>query len=280
MLFHYRTDDEPDAREDDSDEPKAHNHRLLAPSDSFEVVMKWGDPKDLFTVPELLGGKLDDNGADLQNIDSGDDEQDRNSIGHKGHNPEVRAECERADIAHVELGGFYVEPEESNERPDDEHTDRREDEESAIVGDECVHDVVEEQKSARESVETVGDIDRIRHRDDDEYENRDIQESKMECSEEGDIEARVPEFDIEPVGPESCKYREQDHFDPSGESLGPSNPADIQVVIDHPDDSDSCKSKEGQIGFISVPETVLYLYTEYILDICREQVDDDGNSNQ
>lgn len=88
-------------------------------------MVEWGDPEDFFPVSELLRRELDDDRADLEDIDSGDDDENRERIGHHSHDSEVRTESERADITHIELGGFYIEPEKCDECSDDEHADRR-----------------------------------------------------------------------------------------------------------------------------------------------------------
>lgn len=58
------------------------------------MVVKWGDSEDLFPVSELLGGELDDNRTDLEYVDSGDDNKNRECIGHHSHDSEIGSEGE------------------------------------------------------------------------------------------------------------------------------------------------------------------------------------------
>lgn len=74
------------------------------------------------------------------------------------------------------------------------------------VGDEGIYDVVEEQESSCEPIEPIGDIDGIRHRDDDEYEEGDIEDPETHLTEEWEMKSGVSEFHIEPVGSKSCEY--------------------------------------------------------------------------
>lgn len=177
------------------------------------MMVKRGDSEDFFPVSQFLGSELDDDGADLEDVDTGDNDEDDECIGHHGDDTEIGAECERADVSHIELGGLDIEPEESDEGSDDEHTDSRENKEALIVGNEGIDDIIKEEESASKTVETIGDIDCIGHGDDDEYEEGNIEESDLECPEEGDTESSMTEFDIEPIGSESGKNGEENHFD-------------------------------------------------------------------
>lgn len=255
-LLHGETHDKSDAGEDHPDEPEPHDDGLFGPADGFEMMMEWGNFKNLLAIPELLGSELDDDGADLEDVDTGDDDEDDEGVGHHGNDTEIGTECERADVAHVELGGLDVEPEEGDEGSDNEHTDGGEDEEALIIGDEGVDDIVEEEESAGESIESVGDIDRIGHGDDDEYEEGNIEESDFECPEEGDAETGVSEFDIEPIGSKSGENHEENHLESCREPLGSPDPADIEVIIHESDESDTREREEGEVGLVSVPETV------------------------
>ena len=244
------------------------------------MVVERGDAKNFFPVSEFLGSELDDDRTDLEDIDSGDDDENRESVRHHCHDSEVGSECERTDIAHIELRGFYVEPEKCDERSDDEHADGREDEKTLRIGDESVHDIVEEEESSRESVESVRDIHGICHRDDDEDKEGNIENPETHFAEEGEVESGMPEFHIEPVRSKSCKYREEYHLDPCGKSLRSSDSANIQIVVHEADESDRCERKECEISFVSIPETVFYSDSEEILNIRREEVYDYGECDE
>lgn len=244
------------------------------------MMMEWSDTKNLFAISKLLGGELDDDGADLEDVDTGNDDEDDECVGHHGDDTEIGAECERADVSHIELGGLDIEPEESNEGSDDEHTDSRENKEALIVGNESVDDIVEEEESASETVETIGDIDRIGHSNDDEYEEGNIKESNLECPEEGDTETGVSEFDIEPVGSESGENHEEDHLESCRETLGSPNPTDIEIVVHETDEADTREREEGEVGLVSIPETVLNSDTEDVLDIRCEKLSDNRKDDE
>lgn len=278
--MHGETHDESDTGEDHPDEPESHDDGLFGPADGLEMMMEWCNFKNLFAIPEFLGGELDDDGADLEDVDTGDDAEDDECVGHHGDDTEIGAECERADVSHVELSGFDIEPEEGDEGSDDEHTDGGEDEKALIVGNEGVDDIIEEEESAGESVESVGDIDRIGHGDDDEDEEGNIEESDFECPEEGDTETGVSEFDIEPVGSKSGENHEEDHLESCRESLSSPDPANIKVIIYESDESDTREREESEIGLVSIPETVFDVDIENTLDIGCEKVDDYGDSDE
>jgi len=243
------------------------------------MMVKRGDSEDFFPVSQFLGSELDDDGADLEDVDTGDNDEDDECIGHHGDDTEIGAECERADVPHIELG-LDIEPEESDEGSDDEHTDSREDEEALVVSNEGVDDIIKEEESASKTVETIGDIDRIGHSDDDEYEEGNIEESNLECPEERDAESSMTEFDIEPIGSESGENSKENHFDSCRETLGSPDPSDIEIVVYESDESDTCEREESEIGFVSIPETVLNGNTEDILDICCEKLSDNGKSDE
>lgn len=223
---------------------------------------------------------MDNDGANLEDIDTGDYDEDDEGIGHHGDDAEIGAESEGADVTHIKLGGLDVEPEEGDECSDDEHTNSRKDEESLVIGNEGVDSIIEEEKSTSETVETVGDIDRIGHSDDDEYEEGNIKESNLECPEERDAEASMTEFDIEPIGSESSKNSEENHLDSCRESLGPSDFAHIEIIVYESNESDTRECKEGEVGLISIPETVLNIDAEDILDIGCEKVNNNRNDDE
>lgn len=242
--------------------------------------MERSDAKYLFSVPEFFRSELDNNGTYLEDVDPGDDEKNCERIGHHRHDPEIGAECQGAHITHIEFGGLDIEPQKCDECPDDEHADSREDKKAVGVGYKGVYDIVEEEESTREPIEPIGHIHRIRHGDDDEYEEGDVENPETYLSEKREMESGVPKFYIEPIGPKTCKYRQKHHFYPSRESLGTSDSSDIQVVVHETDESDGREREEGKIGLIPIPETVFYLDTQYILYFRGEKVNDHRNGNE
>lgn len=275
MLFHDKAYDETNRGENHSDEPESHNNRFFGPSNGFEMVMEWGDSEDLFPIPELLGSELNDNRAYLEDIDSRNDKENRKRVGHHSHDTEIGPERERADIAHIELRWFYIEPQECDECSHDEHTDRREYEESVVICYECVYTIIKKQESSSEPIEPIGDIYRICHGDDDEYKERNIEHPETNIPKEREMKTGMSEFDVEPVRSESCKYCQKHHLNPSRESLGSADSANIKVIIHETYDSDGRERKEREIGLISVPEAIFYLYSEYTLNIGSEEMNHD-----
>lgn len=278
--MHSETHDESDAGEDHPDEPEPHDDGLFGPADGFEMMMEWCNFKNLLAIPETLGGELDDDGADLEDVDTGDNDEDDECVSHHGDDTEIGAECERTDVPHIELGGLDIEPEESDEGSDDEHTDSREDEEALIVGNESVDDIVEEEESASKTVKTVGDIDRIGHSDDDEYEEGNIEKSNLKCPEERDAESGMTEFDIEPICSESSKDSKENYFDSCREALGSPDSTYIEIIVYESDETDTRECEKGEVGLVSIPETVLDIYIEYTLNIGCKKMDDNGDGDE
>lgn len=204
-LLHDKTHKKSDTREYHTDKPETHNNGFLRPTDSFQMVMERGNPKYFFPLSEFLGSELDDDGTDLENVDSGDNYEDRKSIGHHGHDSEVCSKSERPDVTHVEFGGLDIKPEKGDERSDYEHTNSGEYEETMCVGDKGIYHVIKEEESTSESVKSVCDIDGICHRDDNEHKEWDIENTETYSTKEREVKSRVSELYIEPI---SAKYRE------------------------------------------------------------------------
>ena len=280
FLFHHETHDESDTRKNHSYEPEAHNDGFFGPSDSFEMVVKRSDSEDFFPVSEFFGNNLNDNRTDFENIDSGDNKENRESIGHHRHDSEICAECKRTDIAHIEFSGFYIEPEKCDERSDDEHTNGRENKKTMDIGNKSIYDIIKEQKSASKSIESIGHINRICHSDDNENEKRDIENTKTHVTEKRKMKSGVPEFYIEPICSKSCEYHEKNHLYSCRKSFCSSDSANIHIIVHESDKTDYTESSKGEICFISVPETVFDLNAEKILNIDSEKMNDNRNDNE
>lgn len=180
------------------------------------MVVERGDAEYLFPVPKLLGSDLDDDGKDFQNVDSRDYEQDEQRVRNERDDGEVRAERERSYVAHIELRRLDIEPKERDESANDEQAEGRENEKPAVVADERVDGVIHQENPSRETVESVGNVHGIRHGDDDEHEERQVQVSDGNRSEHRDVEPRPSEFEVEPVRSDGGEDEEKDHFHPSG----------------------------------------------------------------
>lgn len=205
-LFHHEAHDESDAGKYHPHEPEAHNDGFLGPSYGFEVMMERSDSEYFFPVSKLLGRELDDDGTYLEDIDPGYDDENRESIGHHRHDSEVCPEGERAYVAHIETRGFYIEPEKCYERSDDEHANSWEDHKPLIVGNERIHDVIKEEESACEPVESICDIYRVCHRDDDEDKKGNIENTEAHFTEKREVKSGVSEFHIEPISSDESEY--------------------------------------------------------------------------
>lgn len=191
------------------------------------MMVEWGDPEDLFSISEFLARDLDDNGDDLENVDSRDDYENDESIRHHRENGESRSERESANVAHIELGRLDVIPEKGDECPDDEETNRCEDEESLAVADISVDGVVEEKKSAGESIESVGDVDGICHRDHREDEEGNVEPTDSDRSDPREFHRVVSELTVEPPRTEGREENEKPHLELCGETFRSSDFLDI-----------------------------------------------------
>ncbi len=147
------------------------------------MMVKWSDTKYLLSSTKFLGDHLKYDGEDLEDIDSRDDDEDDERIGHHSYDGEIGSEGESSSISHIKFSRFDIVPEKSDESSDDDHTEGSEDKESLIIADKCVYGVVEKQESSRESIESIGDIDRVGHGDDNEYKKGDIEHSEIKAPE-------------------------------------------------------------------------------------------------
>ncbi len=234
--------------------------------------MKWSNSEDFFPISEFLRCELNDDRTDLEDVDSGDNNENSECICHHSHDSEIGSERERSYVTHVKLRGFYVEPEKCYECPDDEHANCREDKESVSVGYKGVDNIIEEEESTCKPIKSISYIDRIGHGDDDKYKERNIERPKADISDKREVESGMTELDIEPVCSDPCKYHKKYHFYTSREPLGSTNPANIQIIIYESYEPNSSKSEECEVGFISVPETIFYLYIEHTLYVCSKKM--------
>lgn len=253
------------------------------------MVVERSDSEDLLSIPELLRGDLDDHRYDLKEVDSRYDEQDDERVREHGDDSEIRSEREGSHIPHVEFRRFDIEPEEGDERSDDDHAECTEDEHLMIEGDDRVDRIIEEQQSSGKSIETVGDIHRIRHGDDDEDEDGDIEETEIQISEEWHIEAGMSELEVEPIGSERSEQDEPEHLEFRADPLRPSDSADVHIIIHKSQQSDGREREERKIGLAPIPEGILDLISgvgqpekaEEIVPVSQEEdrKDDEESDN-
>ena len=156
----------------------------------------------------------------------------------------------------------------------------REDEESVHVRDDRVHAIVEEEESSRESVESIGEIYAIRHRDDDEDEEWDIEPPELDPSKERNMESRIPELRIKPPRADPREDDEREHLDAGAEPLGATDTADIHVVVHESDESDGEEGEEREVGLAAIPEGVVDGDTRVLLDPRATRTHRDGDSDE
>lgn len=150
-------------------------------------MVKWGNFKDLFSTTEFFGRDLNGGGKNFENVNSRDDDKNQDSIGHEGDYGEICPECEGSDIAHVEFSGLDIKPEKCNESSYDDETQCRQNHESTIVADECIHRIIKQKKSSSKPIKSVGDIDRICHRDHYKHEESQVNPTDINRSKEREI---------------------------------------------------------------------------------------------
>ena len=253
-LLRNERDNQSYCRQYHSYEPKTHDDGFFAPTERFEVVVERGDAEYLFSVPEFFRSDLDNDGEDFQNVDSRDYEQNEQSVRNKRDDREVRSEREGSHVAHVELRRLDIEPKEGDEPADDEQTEGGKNEQAAVVTDERVNGVIHQEYSSREPVEPVGNVHGVRHGDDDEHEERQVQVSDGNRSEHRDVEPRPSEFEVEPIRPDGSENEEKNHLYPSGKPLRSADSANVQIIVHDSYRSDGGERKEREIGFVAVPE--------------------------
>ena len=194
--------------------------------------MKWCDTKYLFPITKFFTRHLDDDWESFEDKNTSRYEQDYERIGHRCHDDERRPEREWSDISHHEFRGFDIIPEESDEGSCDDETECREDKKSLMVADECIHRVVKKEESSCESIESICDIHRVRHRDDDEREEWHISPAERKVSEIGNTDFLDSEFWVKPPRSYPREKHEKNHFHSSRKTLRTTDSTYIQIVIE------------------------------------------------
>ena len=128
---------ERDEREEDRDDPETDDDLRLRPSEELEVVVERRHPEDPL-ARELERAHLEDHGDRLDDEEPADEDEEDLLLDEDGDGPERRAEREGARVAHEDLGGVRVEPQEAERGSDDRGAEDRELARAGHVGDEEV----------------------------------------------------------------------------------------------------------------------------------------------
>src|SRR5579862_491668 len=184
---------EREQRTDDRDDPEADDDLRLGPAEELEVVVDRRHAEDALP-PQLERHHLADHRQRLDDEDAADDQQHELLARDERDDPERRAECERADVAHEHLRRVGVEPEEAEARrreraaEDRELARARDVRDLEVLGDLRVARGVGEDRvrpardhdgSDREPVEPVGQVDGVRRADDDDRAEGDVPEPQI-----------------------------------------------------------------------------------------------------
>lgn len=147
--------------------------------------------------------------------------------------------------------------------------------ESLRIRDHCIDRIAKKEESSRKSIESIGDIHTIGGRDQYEDEKGNIPYADINTTEKRNMEGRISELRIEPIGSYKGKKDEECHLESCRESFGPSDLSDIEVVIENANTADTHEGEEGDIGLIAIPETVLEASSENGLDPGSHILDDE-----
>src|SRR4051812_19796895 len=102
---------EAEQREDDRDNHEPRDDLRLAPSDELEVMMDWSHPEN--TVAGRLERRhLDDHGERLDDEHAAHDDEEEFLLDEQCHDAERSAKAERSDVAHENVRGVRIPPEE------------------------------------------------------------------------------------------------------------------------------------------------------------------------
>ena len=158
------------------------------------MVVERGHPEEPLALPRLPlrvleVARLEDHGERLDEEDGAEDGEQQLLLDHHRGRPDRRAEREAPGIAHEDLRGVAVVPEEPearrrHRRGEDHELVRATDEDvvDEVGGDGVARDVDERDeperderaRPRREPVEAVGEVDRVRERGDDEHHDGDV----------------------------------------------------------------------------------------------------------
>src|SRR5437868_5563510 len=115
---------ETEQREDDREDHEPRDDLRLAPADELEVVVQRRHSEDAL-AGELEGSDLQHDRRRLDDEDAADDDEDEFLLDEQRDGPERAAERERADVAHEDVGGVRVVPEEAETGADERATEDR-----------------------------------------------------------------------------------------------------------------------------------------------------------
>src|SRR6266849_9665235 len=100
-------------RKNDAHDHEPGDHLRLAPSAELEVVMERRHPEQTLASGRFEVADLQDHGERFEHEDAADDRQQQLLLDENRDNAERGTERQRSDVAHENLGGVRVVPEES-----------------------------------------------------------------------------------------------------------------------------------------------------------------------
>ena len=174
--------------------------------------------------------------------------QDQDLPGDEGDDREGGAHRERARVAHEDLGGVGVEPEEAEQGPDEEGAEDGQVRLGRAVeeGDDQERDEREDEGAAGQAVEAVGQVDPVAHGHDGEGREGDVDPRvDRDRADEGDGDGR----DV--VGVLDLPRREQGHDDLPQDLLAGPDPvagAGVQPVVGEAEAADEGEGRQRREG--------------------------------
>ena len=137
--------------------------------------------------------------------------------GHQGEDRERSAQGERAGLAHEDLGGVRVEPEEAKHRADGR--EREADDEVLLLTDRDYSERRDRdrRRAAREVVQPVGNADRDDGGEHDDGGDHDVDRAERETARPGHVEALHIEREVEHAADAHGEQREQQELEPPGQ---------------------------------------------------------------
>src|SRR5262245_2276223 len=212
--------------EDDRESPQPYDDLRLAPPALLEVVVDRRHPENAL-APRLVRGDLHDDGERLGDEQPADDDEEELLLDQDRDRAERTPESHRADVAHEDLRGVRVEPEEPERGAEQRPAENRQlaraldERDRQVVGDDRVPrgvgeegecDRRDEERADREAVEAVGQVDRVGGAGED--------ESREERVEQSQEHGRLLEEGEGELGREEALVRHVAEQDADGEGQG------------------------------------------------------------
>src|ERR1035441_1200019 len=98
-------------------DPEARDDFRFGPAQRLEVMVDGRHFENAFAVAQLVAAHLKDDGNSFQNENSADEQQQDFLLDEHGNHGHGAAEAQRTDVAHEDVGGMRVVPEEADAGP-------------------------------------------------------------------------------------------------------------------------------------------------------------------